>query len=162
VQQIGPPEALHLRPANPFVARFIGGSNIVRGRIDGGTKLGISDGQPITLAAAYRNSGEATFAIRPDSIRLGAPGQNGARVEGTVELCSWLGATVEHVVRLSTDTTILARGPGLGPNATQRQPAGTRVALHWSRDDEFVFDANDRPVPASAQYFNPTRETNDA
>ena len=31
VQQIGPPEALHLRPENPFVARFIGGSNIVRG-----------------------------------------------------------------------------------------------------------------------------------
>ena len=32
VQQIGSPEAVHSRPANPFVARFIGGSNIVTGR----------------------------------------------------------------------------------------------------------------------------------
>ena len=32
VQQIGTPETVHSRPANPFVARFIGGSNIVTGR----------------------------------------------------------------------------------------------------------------------------------
>ena len=35
VQQIGTPEEVHARPANPFVARFIGGSNIVAGRLDG-------------------------------------------------------------------------------------------------------------------------------
>jgi putative spermidine/putrescine transport system ATP-binding protein len=157
VQQIGPPEALHLRPSNPFVARFIGGSNIVRGRIDTGTQLAPPDGPPIKLAAAYRNAGAATLAVRPDSIRLGVPGQTG-RVEGTVELCTWLGATVEHVVRLSPEVTILARGPGLGPDAAMRQSAGTRVTLHWSREDEFVFDTDERP----AAQFTPIRETNNA
>ena len=52
VQQIGPPEALHLRPANPFVARFIGGANIVPGRIDTATHLLLPDGAPISLATA--------------------------------------------------------------------------------------------------------------
>jgi len=161
VQQIGPPEALHLRPLNPFVARFIGGSNIVRGRIDTGTQLDLPGSPPIQLAATYPAAGIATLAVRPDSIRLGAPGRTN-RVEGTVELCSWLGATVEHVVRLGPEVTMVARGPGLGPDATPRQPAGTRVALHWSSDDEFLFDANDRPVQAAAVQYNSTRETNHA
>src|SRR5580658_3140315 len=158
VQQIGSPEALHLHPANPFVARFIGGSNVLGGRIDGGTRFVLTDGPPIALAGGYRHDGEATIAIRPDSIRLGAQGQSHARTEGTVELCSWLGATVEHLVRLGPDVTILARGTGLGPDAVERHPAGTRVTLHWSRDDEFVFDAGDRPIAAATF----TRETNDA
>jgi putative spermidine/putrescine transport system ATP-binding protein len=162
VQQIGPPEALHLRPANPFVARFIGGSNVVRGRVDAGTQLVLNDGPPIVLAAAYQQSSAASLAVRPDSIRLGATGQSGARAEGLVELCTWLGASVEHVVRLSPDIAILARGPGLGPDAAPRQPAGTRVTLHWSRDDEFLFDANDCPVQATAAHFIPTREINHA
>jgi len=162
VQQIGPPEALHLRPANSFVARFIGGSNIVRGQIDNGTQLTVSDGPSITLAAAYQSSGVATIAVRPDSIRLGAPEQTDARVEGSVELCTWLGATVEHLVRLGPDTVILARGPGLGPDAAPRHPAGMRVSLHWSSDDEFVFDAADHPAPAIASTFSPSRETNHA
>src|SRR5580658_9237834 len=88
VQQIGPPEALHLRPANPFVARFIGGSNVVSGRIDGGTNLVLADGLPIALAATYDTSGTATLAVRPDSIRLAAPGSGEAHAEGTVELCT--------------------------------------------------------------------------
>jgi putative spermidine/putrescine transport system ATP-binding protein len=160
VLQIGPPEALHLRPSTPFVARFIGGSNIVRGRIDTGTQLALSDGPPILLAAAYHDDGEATLAVRPDSIRLDAPGQSDARAEGSVELCTWLGATVEHVVRLSPEVTILTRGPGLGPNAVRRHPAGTRVTLHWSEDDEVMFDARDRPLPAF--HVSTTRETNNA
>jgi len=161
VQQIGPPEALHLRPENPFVARFIGGSNIVRGRIDAGTQLTPDDAPPIALASAYRTTGTASLAIRPDSIRPGDPGDSGARAEGSVELCTWLGATVEHVIRLSPTLTLLSRGPGLGPNAAPRRPAGTRVTLHWSPEDEFLFDAADRPIPAAA-YSRTSRETNHA
>jgi putative spermidine/putrescine transport system ATP-binding protein len=169
VQQIGPPEALHLRPANPFVARFIGGSNVVQGRIDAGTRLVLADGPVLALAAAYHGAGHcatghvaashviaaATLAVRPDSIRLAEPGRREARAEGTVELCTWLGATVEHVVRLSPGVAILARGPGLGPDAAPRHAAGTRVSLHWSASDEFLFDAGDRPVAADAPHFTP-------
>jgi putative spermidine/putrescine transport system ATP-binding protein len=162
VQQIGPPEALHLRPENPFVARFIGGSNIVRGRIDAGARLLPDGASPIALAARYRRDGMATLAVRPDSIRLGASGQTGARAEGLVELCTWLGATVEHLVRLGPEVAILARGPGLGPDAAARHAAGTRVTLNWSPEDEFLFDAEDRPVPASAANVNSTMESNHA
>ncbi len=162
VQQIGPPETMHLRPANPFVARFIGGSNVVQGRIDGGMRLLPANAPAITLAAAYRAAGAASLAVRPDSIRIGEAGRAGARAEGTVELCTWLGATVEHVVRLGPELAILARGLGLGPDAVPRHKAGTRVSLHWSAGEEFLFDANDRPIAADVPHFSPARETNDA
>jgi putative spermidine/putrescine transport system ATP-binding protein len=163
VQQIGPPEALHLRPANPFVARFIGGSNVIRGRLDAGTHLVLGEGVVVALGATYRATGVASLAVRPDSVRLVPPGQTGTRVEGTVELCTWLGATVEHVVRVSPEVAILARGPGLGPDAAPRRQPGTRVALQWSAMDEFVFDSEDHPVAAlAAPDFTSTRETSHA
>lgn len=146
VQQIGPPEALHLRPANPFVARFIGGSNVMRGRIDAGSHLVLENGGPVALVGRYQVSGVASLAVRPDSLRLGLAGVAGARVEGTVELCTWLGAVVEHVVRIGPELTVLARGPGLGPDAIRQHAAGTRVALDWAAEDEFLFDGDDRPL----------------
>ncbi len=145
VQQIGPPEALYLTPSNPFVARFIGGSNILRGRLESGINFVIGKSATFDLAAAYAYGGAAALAVRPDSIRLGTPDQTNARATGVVELCSWLGVAVEHVVRISHDATILVRQSGSGA----RHAAGTPVSLHWSREDEILFDNADRPVHAS-------------
>jgi putative spermidine/putrescine transport system ATP-binding protein len=139
VQHIGTPEAVHSRPANPFVARFIGGSNVIAGRLDG-DRLALDDGTTIRLAGRYTGAAKATLAVRPDSVHLAAP-RAAACVEGEVELCTWLGAVVEHAVRIAPDVTLLVRGPGLGPGATPRHTAGTRVALSWGTDDERLFDA---------------------
>ncbi len=145
VQQIGTPEDLHARPANSFVARFIGGSNILPGRLDGATRLKLPDGTQIALAGAYRRSGDVTLAVRPDSIRLLDPGAASARATGEVELCTYLGAFVEHVVRVAPDVTILARGAG---NVTPRLAVGSRVAMTWAAEEERLFDTDDRPVAA--------------
>jgi putative spermidine/putrescine transport system ATP-binding protein len=157
VQQIGAPEAIHARPANPFVARFIGGSNILAGRLDAGRRLVLADGTELTLAGRYADSGEATLAVRPDSLHL-LPPDGTARAAGEVALCTWLGSVVEHVVRLGPDTTVLTRGPALGRDAVPRHAPGTRVALDWEQDEERVFGADGNAVMASATL----KETHDA
>ena len=143
VQQIGSPEQVHGEPANPFVARFIGGSNIIDGDLQA-KRLALPGGTAITLARHYSHNGNATLAVRPDSVRLVAPGSG--CIDGEVELCTWLGSVVEHAVRIAPDITLLARGPGLGPDAAQRHSAGTRVALRWPADDERLFDATDNAI----------------
>jgi putative spermidine/putrescine transport system ATP-binding protein len=148
VQQIGAPEAIHAQPDNPFVARFIGGSNILAGRLDGGRHLVLGDGTKVALAGHYAGSTNATLAVRPDSVHLLAPGGN-AHAEGEVALCTWLGSVVEHVVRLGPETTVLTRGPALGRDAVQRHTPGTRVALAWERDEERLFDADENALAAS-------------
>jgi putative spermidine/putrescine transport system ATP-binding protein len=145
VQQIGTPEAVHSRPANQFVARFIGGSNIVAGRLEGGL-LALADGTMIALANRYAAGGQATLAVRPDSVRLAPEG--GGSIDGEVELCTWLGAVVEHAVRIAPDITLLARGPGLGPDAAPRHTAGARVALRWGAEDERLFNADGHAMGA--------------
>jgi putative spermidine/putrescine transport system ATP-binding protein len=157
VQQIGTPEAIHARPANPFVARFIGGSNILNGRLEAGSRLVLPDGTTLSLAARYAGDGDATVAVRPDSVHLLAPDCN-ARAEGEVTLCTWLGSVVEHVVRLGPDTTILTRGPALGRDTVQRHAPGARVALAWAQDEERLFDADGNTMTASVAL----KETNHA
>ena len=147
VQQIGTPEEVHGQPANPFVARFIGGSNIVTGRLDAGCRLVLPDGAQIALAGRYSANGDATLAVRPDSLRLAHAGSAGC-TEGEVELCTWLGAVVEHAVRITPDITLLARGPGLGQDATPRHSAGARVALRWGIEDERLFDTEGHAIKA--------------
>ncbi len=147
VQQIGRPEDLYERPANPFVAGFIGGSNILAGQLDA-SRLRLAGGGRISLAG-HAGRGPATLAIRPESIRL-APAGAPAQTEGDVELCTYLGAVLEHVIRLDGAASVVVRGPALGADAARRHDPGSRVALAWSAAEERLFDADGRPLPPTA------------
>ncbi|MDA8048755.1 MAG: ABC transporter ATP-binding protein [Rhodospirillales bacterium] len=153
VEQIGRQEDLYQRPATPFVARFIGHSNIIEGRITQGTRLFLDGAQSLALAGRYVDDGAATLAIRPESIHIGSAGAAGAQAEGTVALSTYLGSVVEHLVRIDGGTEILVRGPGLGPNAAKRAAAGSRVSLSWPASEERLFDAAGRALaPANAGF----------
>jgi putative spermidine/putrescine transport system ATP-binding protein len=156
VQQIGRQEDLYERPATPFVARFIGQSNILSGRLEGAGNLVLDSESRLALAGRYAADGTATLAVRPESIRLGPSEAVAPRARGTVELCTYLGAVVEHLVRLGPDQSVLVRGAGLGPDAAPRFTAGEHVALHWSAAEERLFDASDRPLAAMTTAFDRT------
>jgi putative spermidine/putrescine transport system ATP-binding protein len=153
VEQIGRQEDLYQRPATPFVARFIGQSNILIGRIEAGRRLAIEGGSCVTLAGRYDAKGTGTLAIRPESIRIGPAGAADAQIQGTVELCTYLGAVVEHLVRLETGQDVLVRGPGLGPDAAPRTAAGSRVGLRWPAAEERLFDDGNRALAPSPGAF---------
>ncbi len=170
VQQIGRQEDLYERPETSFVAGFIGRSNLVAGRVGGGAHLETEAGCRIALAGRYRELGRVCLAVRPEAVRLVPAGADGpradgpradgpradgpsadgpgadARAEGTVELCTYLGAVVEHVVRLGPGLDMVARGAGLGHDAVARHAAGERVGLAWGAAEERIFDADDRRV----------------
>ncbi len=142
VEQVGRQEDLYERPATPFVAGFIGQSNLVHGRLDAASLL-TDGGDRIALAGRYRTAERACLAIRPESIRI-TPGSAG-RGQGTVKLCSYLGAVLEHVVRLDSGLDLIVRGPGA---EARRHATGERVGLTWRAVSERVFDEADRPVVA--------------
>ena len=144
MEQVGGQEDLYERPATPFVASFIGQSNLLRGAI--ADAFVTSAGARIRLAARYGVQGEGCLAIRPESIRIAAPRAANARVEATVRLCTYLGAVLEHVVQLDGGDELIVRGAGLGPDAAQRYEPGARVALTWSADAERVFEGGGRPA----------------
>ena len=147
MEQVGRQEDLYERPATPFVAGFIGNSNLLRGRLDrGGTLLTENDGC-IALAGRYHAVGPACLAIRPESIHLGDPDAADARAQGTVMLGTYLGAVMEYVVRLDAGPDVIVRGPSAGRDAERRRAAGERVCVTWGVAVERLFDEHDRPAP---------------
>ncbi|CAH2598942.1 CP4-6 prophage; ABC transporter ATP-binding protein AfuC [Rhodovastum atsumiense] len=141
VEQIGTQEDLYERPATPFVAGFIGHSNLLPGTLHEGHVLQVP-GSSITLAQSYGLVGNATLAVRPERIVLAPPGTHpDERALGRVELSTYLGAVVEHVVRLGPETQVVVTGASSGAGAAHRFPAGMAVALCWTADSERLFNA---------------------
>jgi len=155
VEQIGRQEDLYERPATPFVAGFIGQSNLVTGRLEGPDDFLVEGGGRISLAGCYRHEGPGCLAVRPESIRLAALGSASARVDGTVKLCTYLGAVVEHVVRLDPGRDVIVRELGFGPAPTRRWAPDQRVSLTWSAIAERVYDDRDRSLPNTAPEGTP-------
>ena len=65
VQEIGPPEAVYRRPANRFVAEFVGRVNLIEGvatRTDDGGDGLVVTGRPIAATSAASRSTSATRA----------------------------------------------------------------------------------------------------
>jgi putative spermidine/putrescine transport system ATP-binding protein len=153
VEQVGRQEDLYERPATPFIARFIGHSNVVMGSLVHGQTLHVS-GQQLSLAGTYAlpDDTRVALAIRPERIALAEPGSNpDERVIGRVELSSYLGAAIEHVIQIGDRTQVVINGASSGPSATQRFSPGDTVALCWPLDTERLFDEYDQIVAPATQ-----------
>jgi multiple sugar transport system ATP-binding protein len=92
VEQAGPPLELYDRPANTFVAGFIGSPamNLLPGVADDG-RVALDEGS--TLATSFTHRGAVTYGIRPEHMSLVAPDSLGA-VTGTVGLIESTGTAM--------------------------------------------------------------------
>ena len=95
VAQAGSPAQVYCRPADRWVAEFVGHANFVRGTATGDratTTLG-----PVDLLEP--RDGEVEVLVRPEHLRL-APDGSGGPGHGTVELVEFVGHSTSYVVRL--------------------------------------------------------------
>ena len=140
VQQTGTQEDLYERPATPFVASFIGRSNMLEGTLaDGSVRV---DGAVLALAGHHRGQGACTLALRPERLSLGAPGSG--NLDGVVELASYLGPVREHLVRVGTDQRIVVRDTTAQAGALLSP--GAPVGVSWDDGAERLFDATGTPI----------------
>jgi multiple sugar transport system ATP-binding protein len=83
VEQVGAPLDLYDRPANMFVAGFIGSPamNFLRGTVAAdGMTLVLKDGISLPLAASAKPASELVFGIRPEHLSIGGESDIPARV----------------------------------------------------------------------------------
>ncbi len=159
VQQTGTQEDLYERPATPFVAGFIGRSNLLLGTLVGGDTVQAA-GASLQLAGQYGGGGQCTLALRPERLSLGPPDAAGpGSVRGTVELATYLGAVREHLVRLGPDLRVVVRDQTAV--AGRLHAAGEAVSLRWDVGAERLFDAAALPLTHTADSTQ-ARMTSDA
>ncbi len=118
VHQVAPPLEIYERPANRFVAGFIGTPtmNFVDGRVvqdasglmfeDGGTRLPLPDSLPATLKDRIGET--MVLGIRPDAV-LGEPGAGAVRVKVHVDLVEPLGDRKDVYFRLPSQKAMVGR-----------------------------------------------------
>ncbi len=120
IEQVGPPLELYERPANLFVARFIGSPamNIMPVTIEqtgASTRIRLKDGSEVTvdLETAPTEQGKAaSFGVRPEDLAI-ATGED-FLFEGTVEIVEALGeVTLLYVNGPVEDEPIVVKLPGI-------------------------------------------------
>jgi spermidine/putrescine transport system ATP-binding protein len=141
IEQLGVPDELYDKPESPFVADFIGTTNLLTGTVEtvtaDGAVIRLESGDRCVAAADGRQAGQSIqLSVRPESIELGASnGRNGAdHIAAEVEQVAYLGAAVQYQVRT-------AGGLGLSVLAAKtgsRFSSGDSVVLAWAPTDALV------------------------
>ena len=140
VEQIAEPRELYERPATPFVARFIGVSNLIHVRADrreGGTVVMDLGGGERIVANDSTGAAELEVTVRPEKIKLATEGAagTGSSVSGNVTEVVYLGSMTQLMVELRTGEQLVVHR--LNDEGTD-PVVGERVVLHWAADHSYV------------------------
>lgn len=110
VAQAGTPEEIYDRPATPFVASFVGGTSVLRGRVRSGRA---EVGTLVVKAPQSAREGEAVHAfVRPHDIKIARPA-NGDSGPSTllVERLKSVGGYVKVLLKLPSGETVTVEVP---------------------------------------------------
>jgi multiple sugar transport system ATP-binding protein len=145
LQQVGAPQEVYDRPANRFVAEFIGSPamNFLEGepqQVDG--RVGVRAGEAFfalspSVWAALQTAGSKRLVvgIRPEHLVLAATQGEGAALEGHVDLVESLGSEL-HVTVALAGGSVVAKAPA---DAPVRPDQTVRLAVEPER--LHLFDA---------------------
>ncbi|MEM9631863.1 MAG: ABC transporter ATP-binding protein [Pseudomonadota bacterium] len=84
VEQVGTPQEIYHKPANGFVASFIGNANLLRGEATGtGIRIGSSEFK-VTDRKDFAPGAPVTLFCRPEAVKLSKGPSNGNSLRGRV------------------------------------------------------------------------------
>src|SRR5881296_1659722 len=135
VCQVGPPKALYERPANRFVADFIGINNLVEGTVrsvEGADRTLQAETAFGVLSAIHdatlRAGDRCVICMRPENIALDGPsGGDRNHFKGSIAFSAYLGNTLRYDVDLGGGVTFKT---DIGdPWHHEQIPTGTPVEL---------------------------------
>jgi putative spermidine/putrescine transport system ATP-binding protein len=109
VRQVGSQRDLYERPADRFVAGFVGRTTFLAGTVEAPGRFRSNGG--LALACAGGNPGHAVLSLRPERIEIGLQPRSGLdnSLSGTVEFVSYLGALIDIHVRLSPSDRLVVQ-----------------------------------------------------
>ena len=139
IEQVAPPEILYEEPERPFVARFIGGNNLVSGSVtavDGDyCQVDVAGREVVAYRVADCAPGDqVTIAIRPERIgiaRSGAAYRN--QFPARVEMITFLGDHLVVHVSVDQHTEYLLRIPNIVGHGAMLE--GDEITIGWAAAD---------------------------
>jgi spermidine/putrescine transport system ATP-binding protein len=133
VIQCGTPEAVYEQPAKPFVAGFIGISNLMPGVAeDGRVRLAGGALVPAPMPEDCAAGSEVQLSVRPEKIWLDEQEDGMVQLQGTVAERVYVGTTTQVIVELAAGTRVVALEQNTHvSHAHDRWEIGEPVTLAW-------------------------------
>ncbi|MFO1048176.1 MAG: ABC transporter ATP-binding protein [Geminicoccaceae bacterium] len=138
VQQLDTPLATYARPANRFVAGFLGLTNFLRGESLGEGRVRVGEVSLGCRSSTLAGGTPVEVAIRAERIALDAGEQ---RVTAQVADVVFEGDRLVYEVRVPTFGGASLRLFDLAPLDHPRRAPGSTVSVGWSPGDVYVFAA---------------------
>jgi ABC-type Fe3+/spermidine/putrescine transport system ATPase subunit len=145
IRQLGTPDDVYRRPADRFVASFVGDANVLRARFerrdDATTILMLGDARvkvPSAPLGAIAPGAAVDLFARPEDLRVAAEDDR-AVLHGTVAALVYQGGHVDLYVDAPeiASARVLLRIPGQA--AMTRWPPGTRVGIALATNEAVAF-----------------------
>jgi spermidine/putrescine transport system ATP-binding protein len=157
VEQVAAPRELYERPATPFVAGFIGVSNVLHVRAtsseNGFAVQELGEGQRLIAPAGRTGAHELLITVRPEKIKFAEVGDPASRIAATVTDVVYIGSMTQYIVELTTGERLVVHRLN---DEVRGRPivVGDQVTLHWAAEHSFVIEegkaeAGD-PAPSEA------------
>ena len=137
IEQVGSPRDLYERPANAFVATFIGSPRMTLVDVSrDGARLGMANGGSIAMEALPQEKSQR-LGLRPDAVTL-HNGHADQGFHGQVIYTEYLGDNAYVYVRLADDTLLAARtapNDNFAPDAPVTVTVDPGAAHFFSAED---------------------------
>ena len=145
--QVGPPDEIYNYPNSRFVAGFIGETNFLDVNLDkvkdfagwfqiGGQTVRAEHPDDLPLSA-----GKATFAIRPEKVKLLSPASNvksDYRIPAKVHSRTFIGTDMRYVVALEDGHRLTTLSRLNGDSASVKFDVGEQVQVSFFEKDAFI------------------------
>lgn len=142
IEQVGSPSEIYEYPKTPFVADFIGDTNLFQGRVEKSDshilQVTTEKGLKILVQAAEpwngNLPGQVVVSVRPEKIQvsLDEPGLHANCFEGRLKHTMYLGTHVHYVVELESGDRLTVLQPSKLSNLPDPH---TPVHVHWRASD---------------------------
>ena len=139
IQQIGTPQAIYQRPANLFVASFIGRTNLLNGEIrmeNGEAMLTLADGTSLkidTLLDAEKKNQKVIVSVRPEEFVISHDGDG---VGATVTSSTFLGLNMHYFLKLDSGENVQVIQEA---ELDSRLPDGAKIRLRMKQGKINIF-----------------------
>jgi putative spermidine/putrescine transport system ATP-binding protein len=148
IEQVGTPAEVYERPRSPFVAGFVGTSNLFTATVleqrGAETALRVGSDGLVLLPGETRPAGARVLvAVRPEKIRLqdaaSEPAPGRCHVRGTISEVVYLGTVTRYVVALEGAGSIVVLEQNLDTTSMEALEAqGRAVRLTWQARHTFA------------------------
>ena len=151
IEQLADADTIYARPASAYVAAFVGQQNFFRGTV---TEGGAAVDSPHALVRGIRGElsegQQGQAAVRPEFVEIAADVADGRSpadsidtvnsVRGTVIGVAHLGETMQYLVGLGDDQSVIVRRPT--PDAPDLA-VGDSVVCSWNARSVLLFPSDD-------------------